>query len=149
MPTSLSFRTTSQPHSILVSTTPAVMAAWLTSPLQLTGMRMFECGDEKTPAECAWYQQKWHFWYWADWIYALPTIAFFMSTIGIFIIANVLSKLLSYRRSKSPRKVLAGLRYLSYRGWRVEGLKWNSAPVGALALGAVGMVYFFCELLSE
>lgn len=130
------------------------MAAWLTSPLQLDGMRMFECGDEKTPEECAWYQEKYHFWYIADWVFALPTIAFFMCTIGIFIIANVLSKVLSFRRSKSRspsswRKLVAGLRYLSYRGWHVRSLKWNSAPLGVLALGGVGVVYFFCEFLGD
>jgi len=37
------------------------MAGWLTKPLQLDGMRMSDC-DEKTPAECDWYRQKWHFW---------------------------------------------------------------------------------------
>lgn len=36
-------------------------AAWLSPGVTLTGMRMFECG-KKTPEECAWYQQRWHFW---------------------------------------------------------------------------------------
>lgn len=36
--------------------------AWLTPPVQLHGSRAFECG-EKTPEECAYYQERWHFWY--------------------------------------------------------------------------------------
>lgn len=127
------------------------MAGWLTAPLQLDGMRMFECGD-MSPVDCDYYKQRWHFWYIADFVFALPTVAFFMSTIGIFVIANVVSMLLSYRKSRyrEPslwRRCIAMLRYLSYRGWHVKGLKWNSAPLGVLLLGAVGTVFFFCECL--
>jgi len=41
--------------------------------------------------------------------------------------------------------VLAGLRYLAYRGFHVRGLKWNSAPVGVLVLGVAGVLFFFCK----
>ena len=41
---------------------PNMSAAWLTYPLDFTGMRMFECG-EKTLEQCEWYQQRWHFWF--------------------------------------------------------------------------------------
>lgn len=37
-------------------------AAWLSSPVVLTGMRMSTCGT-KTAEECAWYRKRWHFWY--------------------------------------------------------------------------------------
>jgi hypothetical protein len=37
-------------------------AAWLTPPVTLTGMRMFECG-ELTTEECDYYKQRWHFWF--------------------------------------------------------------------------------------
>jgi hypothetical protein len=37
-------------------------AAWLTPPVTLTGMRMFDCG-EFTTEECDYYKQRWHFWY--------------------------------------------------------------------------------------
>jgi hypothetical protein len=36
-------------------------AAWLSYPLALTGMRMFEC-DDLSEAECDYYMQRWHFW---------------------------------------------------------------------------------------
>jgi hypothetical protein len=38
------------------------MAAWLSPPVQLHSMRMFECGDMSVE-DCDWYKQRWHFWY--------------------------------------------------------------------------------------
>ncbi|KZM20994.1 oxidoreductase [Ascochyta rabiei] len=123
------------------------MASWLTSPIQLTGSREFTC-DGFSEEQCAFYKQRWHFWYIADYVYALPTVAFFMSILGIFIIGHVISsQILGYRELRGPllwRKLIAGIRYLSYRGIRVEVLRWNSAPVGLLLLGAAGAIYFFC-----
>ncbi|KAH7419673.1 ferric reductase like transmembrane component-domain-containing protein [Cadophora sp. MPI-SDFR-AT-0126] len=121
--------------------------AWLTFPLALTGSRTFECGDF-TEEECTFYMQRWHFWYIADLVFALPTVAFFMCGIGVFIISYFFTSLFldrSTRRGpRAWRKLIAGTRYLSYRGFHVESLKWNSAPVGVLMLGAIGTIYFFC-----
>lgn len=87
--------------------------------------------------------------YIADWVYALPTVAFFMCSIGIFIIGHVLSShILGYRRFRGPptwQKLIAIVRYLSYRGFHVKALRWNSAPVGVLLLGLAGTTFFFCE----
>ncbi|KAI9702715.1 MAG: hypothetical protein M1820_006099 [Bogoriella megaspora] len=120
--------------------------AWLTAPLQLTGSREFTC-DEFTTEQCDFYMQRWHFWYIADYVYALPTIAFFMSALGIFIIGNFVSQLLGYRMVRGNSvwmKFTAGIRYLSYRGFYIKALGWNSAPLGLLLLGAAGTTYFFC-----
>ncbi|KAF1940217.1 hypothetical protein EJ02DRAFT_435809 [Clathrospora elynae] len=122
------------------------MAAWLSAPIQLHSSRMFECGDFSAE-ECKFYTHRWHFWYIADYVFALPTVAFFMCTIGVFIIGHVLSLLLGYRRSRGTpiwRKITAVVRYLSYRGFHIKALRWNSAPVGILLLGLVGTVFFFC-----
>lgn len=109
---------------------------------------MFECGT-KTAEECAWYKHRWHFWYVADYVFALPTVAFFMSGIGVFVVAYVISRLFLRQRKAGRgvlvRKVVAGSRYLAYRGFHVRRLKWNSAPVGVLLLGAAGVVFFFCK----
>ncbi|KAF2117467.1 ferric reductase like transmembrane component-domain-containing protein [Lophiotrema nucula] len=125
--------------------------AWLTYPLALTGSREFECGDF-TAEECSYYKQRWHFWYIADYVFALPTVAFFMCAIGVFIIGHVLSShVLGYRRFRGPsiwRKSIATLRYLAYRGFHVRALGWNSASVGVLLLGLVGTVFFFCMDLA-
>lgn len=140
--------------------------AWLTYPLALHGTRAFDCED-LTPDQCTWYKQRWHFWYVhkpqflinqltfsaryiADWVFALPTIAFFMSAIGIFIIGHFISRVLGYRRFRGSavwQKLIASIRYLSYRGFHVRALRWNSAPVGVLLLGLAGVAFFFCELL--
>ncbi|KAJ5752731.1 hypothetical protein N7520_009648 [Penicillium odoratum] len=122
-------------------------AAWLTSPVQLTGSREFTC-DGFTTEQCEYYVHRWHFWYIADHVYSLPTIAFFMCLIGIFIIGHFISsQLLGYRRFHGPRawqRLIAVIRYLSYRGFHVKALRWNSAPLGVLLLGAAGTVFFFC-----
>jgi hypothetical protein len=83
-------------------------------------------------------------------LYALSTVAFFMSGIGVFILGYAASQALSLRdtrsRSKWPiwQRVVAILRYLSYRGFHVKQLSWNSAPLGVLMLGGIGAIYFFC-----
>ncbi|KAM0521916.1 hypothetical protein ACHAPE_002480 [Trichoderma viride] len=121
-------------------------AAWLSGPIQLHSSRAFEC-DELTAEECDWYKQRWHFWYIADYVFALPTVAFFMCAIGIFIIGHIVSQILGYRRFRGPpiwQKLIASIRYLSYRGFHVKSLHWNSAPVGILLLGLAGTVFFFC-----
>jgi hypothetical protein len=90
--------------------------------------------------------------YIADYVYALPTIAFFLSVLGIFIIGHFISsQVLGYRRVKGPRawqKLIAVVRYLSYRGFHIQVLRWNSATVGLLLLAATGAVYFFCMFLA-
>ncbi|KAF2005043.1 putative ferric-chelate reductase [Amniculicola lignicola CBS 123094] len=125
--------------------------AWLTYPLTLTGMRMFECGDF-TEEDCTYYKQHWHFWYIADYVFALPTVAFFMTAIGIFMISHFVSSiLLGHRKIKGPKiwqRLIASTRYLSYRGFHVRQLRWNSAPVGVLLLGAAGTLFFFCMDLA-
>ncbi|KAI1540796.1 hypothetical protein PtrSN001C_004761 [Pyrenophora tritici-repentis] len=82
-------------------------AAWLSSPVVLTGMRMPSCA-KKIPAECAYYKQRWHFWsvpllssssqstkhssrYEADHVFAIPTVLFFICAIGLFILSHIVS----------------------------------------------------------
>ncbi|RDW59949.1 hypothetical protein BP6252_13036 [Coleophoma cylindrospora] len=122
------------------------MADWLTAPLELHSSRAFEC-DPLTTEQCDYYKEHWHFWYIADYVFALPTVAFFMCVIGTFIIGNVVSQVLGYRSFRGPplwQKLVAILRYLSYRAFHVRALRWNSAPVGILLLGLVGTIFFFC-----
>jgi hypothetical protein len=73
-----------------------------------------------------------------------------MSGIGVFILGYALSQVLSLRDTRSsskspiPRRLLATVRYLSYRGFHIKRLRWNSAPLGVLILGGIGAIYFFC-----
>jgi hypothetical protein len=91
--------------------------------------------------------------YIADYVFALPTVAFFMTAIGIFILGHVLSSyILGYRRFRGPsiwRKCIAVTRYLSYRGFHIRALRWNSAPVGVLLLGLAGTLFFICTFAEE
>jgi hypothetical protein len=75
-----------------------------------------------------------------------------MCTIGVFMISHILSTLLGYRGLSEPpiwRRITAVVRYLSYRGFHVKALRWNSAPLGILLLGLVGIVFFFCKSPKE
>ncbi|KID74437.1 Ferric/cupric reductase transmembrane component 7 [Metarhizium brunneum] len=129
-------------------------AAWLTPPITLTGSRDFACDSFGfTEEQCTYYQERWHFWFIADYVFALSTIAFLMSVLGIFVIGNFVAQLLGYRawRASSPwKRAIALTRYLSYRGFHVEALQWNSAPLGLLLLAAAGTVFFLCmDLIPE
>lgn len=42
----------------------------------------------------------------------------------------------------------AATRLLSYKAFRIPYLNWNSAPLGVLVLGGVGVIYFFCMVLA-
>lgn len=87
--------------------------------------------------------------YLADYVFALPTVAFFLSAIGLFIISNLISLGLGYRKFHEPavwRNLIATFQWLSYRGFYLKSLRWNSAPVGILVLGAAGATFFFGTL---
>lgn len=75
-----------------------------------------------------------------------------MCGIGIFIIGHFVSSLaMGHGKVRGPalwQKLIAGIRYLTYRGFHVRTLGWNSAPVGVLLLGAAGTVFFFCMDLA-
>lgn len=73
-----------------------------------------------------------------------------MCSIGIFIIGHVVSRVLGTHVDRGPwllRRATAVIRYLSYRGFHVASLRWNSAPVGLLLLALVGVIFFFCTRL--
>lgn len=72
-----------------------------------------------------------------------------MSAIGIFIIGHFVSRVLAPSKSRGRpiwRRTVAAVRYLSYRGFHVRSLGWNSASIGVLLLGAAGTLFFFCKL---
>jgi predicted ferric reductase len=54
----------------------------------------------------------------------------------------------SIRQTNAVRALVACNRYLSYKTYRVKALNWNSAPLGLLALGAIGAVYFLTMTLG-
>jgi hypothetical protein len=90
--------------------------------------------------------------YIADHVYALPTIAFFLSALGLFVFGHLTSQLLlrpgQSRGSRIWWRLVAAIRYLSYRVFRVQTIQWNSAPLGILLLGAGGTIFFFCMIIQ-
>ena len=88
--------------------------------------------------------------YEADHRYGVPTVGFFLLTIIVFAIAHLCSSWVprSVAQSKSARRLTGLARYFSYKSYRIPMLNWNSAPLGILALGAVGTVFFFCMTLA-
>ncbi|KAF2170914.1 hypothetical protein M409DRAFT_63939 [Zasmidium cellare ATCC 36951] len=122
---------------------------WFDSPITLDGSREYEC-EFNTTWQCEYQTGYWHFWYEADHRYALPTVAFFMTAIILFAIGFILTEFTpkSTMRSRPVRRVMARLRWLSYRSWRINALNWNSAPLGILLLGGAGLIYFLSMTLG-
>ena len=54
----------------------------------------------------------------------------------------------SLKRSSLYRRTQAGLRYLSYKSWKIDFLRWFSPSLGVLLLGAAGVVFFLAMTLS-
>lgn len=83
----------------------------------------------------------------SDHRYGLPTVALFMTGIILFSIGYLVTVFIvprsKWHQNGLLRKTLAVSRYLSYRGYRISSLRWNSAPLGILFLGAVGIIFFF------
>lgn len=118
------------------------MIPWLDQPVMLHSDRdPGEC--TMTPEQCAYKNRYWVFWYQSDHRYALPTVAYFLVAIGIFIIAHVVSRFLPSRFQRHPfwSRLVAVCRFLSYKGWRVAG--WNTQSLGVFLLGATGLIFFF------
>ncbi|KAJ6032242.1 hypothetical protein N7540_002974 [Penicillium herquei] len=123
------------------------MLPFLDSPVLLHSSR--DAGEcTMTPEQCAYKKRYWVNWYQADHRYALPTVAFFMVAIGIFIIAHVTSSLTPQSAKKRSIwfRPVAFLRYLSYKTWRIAG--WNTQSLGVCLLGAAGLVYFLSMMLG-
>ncbi|KIW18595.1 hypothetical protein PV08_02884 [Exophiala spinifera] len=126
------------------------MAPWLDLPIMLHSSRDYMC-MLNTTEQCAYQQGYWRFWYEADHRYGLPTVAFFLTAIILFYFGHFLSSTLPTGREDKItiwRRITASIRFLSYRGYRLGILGWNSPPLGLLLLGATGVVFFFCMTLG-
>lgn len=123
------------------------MVPWLDQPVLLHSSRdASKC--KMTAEQCAFKTSYWLFWYEADHRYALPTVAFFLVAIGLFIMGHIASEILPQRIKQHSllSRVLAGFRFLSYKGWRIRG--WNTQSIGTFLLGAAGLVYFLSMTLG-
>ncbi|KAK5169355.1 uncharacterized protein LTR77_005330 [Saxophila tyrrhenica] len=122
---------------------------WLGGPMSLHAWREYMCMlDDKS--QCEYQQGYWRFWSEADHRYAVPTTAFFTACILVFAVGNFFNNFMSrsLAQNRTVRRKTALYRYLSYRSFRIPALNWNSAPLGVLALGAIGTIYFMCMTLA-
>lgn len=126
---------------------PMKMVPFLDQPVMLHSNR--DAGKcTLTPEQCALKSSYWVFWYEADHRYALPTVAFFLVAIILFTLSRVTSALTPQRLKRKSiwSRLVAALRFLSYKSWRVWG--WNTHSLGVYLLGAAGAVFFLGEFAS-
>lgn len=99
-----------------------------------------------TPEQCALKNSYWVFWYEADHRFALPTVAFFLVAIILFTLFRAVSYATPQhvKRKSLWSRLIAALRFLSYKSWRIRG--WNSHSLGVYLLAAAGAVFFLGEL---
>ncbi|KAK8218391.1 ferric-chelate reductase [Phyllosticta capitalensis] len=118
-------------------------APWLDSPVMLHSSRMDHC--KLNPEQCAYRNGFWRYWYQADHRFALTTVYFVIGAIGLVTIGNILSRISTKpRATNSPtRRLVAILRYFTYRSFRLPWLGSYTSPLSYLLLGAAGTIFFF------
>ncbi|KAJ5225430.1 hypothetical protein N7468_006655 [Penicillium chermesinum] len=121
---------------------------WLTKPVMLHSSRDFKC--KLNPEQCAYQTGHWRFWYKADLVYSLNTIYLCCAIIGVFTIANILTRYAPdcIKRTRVWRATTSASRYLAYRGYRLPTLRYWSPSLGVILLGVVGFVFFFAMTLG-
>ena len=88
--------------------------------------------------------------YEADHRYSLPTVAFFLAVIIVFMLATMFSRFSPafVRRSRPHRRAIALCRYLAYRSYHLPSLHWYSPAAGVCLLGVLGTVFFLAMMLG-
>ncbi|KAK8185989.1 ferric-chelate reductase-like protein [Phyllosticta citribraziliensis] len=118
-------------------------APWLDSPVMLHSSRMDHC--KLNPEQCAYRNGFWRYWYQADHRFALTTVYFVIGAIGLVTVGNVLSRISTKPRAVSSptRRIVAILRYFTYRSFRLPWIGSYTSPLSYLLLGAAGTIFFF------
>ena len=124
---------------------------WLDYLIMLHSSRKDTC--KLTPTQCEYRQGYWRYWYRADHVCGHATVYFMCAVIGVFTIGNIISTISRRSRSRTSenltwRRGLATGRFLSYRSFHIQGLRWYSPSAGVMLLGVCGAVYFFGELVN-
>ncbi|KAJ5579997.1 Riboflavin synthase-like beta-barrel [Penicillium hispanicum] len=121
---------------------------WLDQPVLLHSSRADKC--KLTPAQCAYRNNHWRYWYQADHVYALNTVYFLCAVIGVFAVSNFLVKFAPdwLKRTRVWRATTSLSRYLAYRGYRFPVLRYWSPSLGVIVLGLAGAVFFLAMTLG-
>ncbi|KAI8963000.1 ferric reductase like transmembrane component-domain-containing protein [Daldinia sp. FL1419] len=121
---------------------------WLDQPVMLHSSRTDQC--KLTPAQCEYRGGHWRYWYQADHVYALGTVYFFIAAIGVCFLGFYAHRLapISLREKTWWRKLIASVRFLSYRRYNVAAVRWHTPALGVGILLISGMVFFLAMTLG-
>ncbi|KAJ5090564.1 hypothetical protein N7532_009248 [Penicillium argentinense] len=121
---------------------------WLDQPVQLQSSRADKC--KLSPEQCAFRNSRWRYWYEADHVYALNTVYLCCAIIAVFAISNFIVHYAPDRikRTRIYRLTTSASRYMAYRGYRIPVFRYWSPSLGVVALGLVGVVFFFAMTLG-
>ncbi|KAI1382929.1 putative FRE ferric reductase-like transmembrane component [Hypoxylon trugodes] len=121
---------------------------WLDQPVMLHSSREDTC--KLTPAQCAYRNSHWRYWYQSDHVYALGTVYFFVAVIGVCLIGFYSQRLApkSLREKSLWQKLVASIRYLAYRRHNGIASWWNAPSFGVVLLLVIGAVFFLAMTLG-
>ncbi|KAI1102758.1 putative FRE ferric reductase-like transmembrane component [Jackrogersella minutella] len=121
---------------------------WLDQPVMLHSSRADTC--KLTPAQCTYRGGHWRYWYQADHVYALSTVYFFIAVIGVCFIGFCNQRLVpsSLREKTWWRKLVASIRFVSYRRHEVGVLRWHIPSLGVGVLLIIGAIFFLAMTLG-
>ncbi|KAJ5810373.1 Riboflavin synthase-like beta-barrel [Penicillium pulvis] len=115
---------------------------WLDQPVLLHSSRADKC--KLSPAQCAYRNSHWRYWYEADHVYALATVYFCCAIIGVFALSNFLARYSPewVKRTRVWRATTSVSRYLAYRGYGFPMMRYWTPSLGVLLLGIAGVGFF-------
>ncbi|KAI6083330.1 putative FRE ferric reductase-like transmembrane component [Hypoxylon rubiginosum] len=121
---------------------------WLDQPVMLHSSRVATCS--LTPEQCAYRNGHWRYWYEADHVYALGATYFFIAVIGVCCIGFWTQRFAptSLRNKTWWRKVVATVRFLSYRHHDVALFRGRTPSLGIGLLLVVGAIFFLAMTLG-
>ncbi|PNS18805.1 Ferric reductase transmembrane component 5 [Sphaceloma murrayae] len=95
-----------------------------------------------TPSQCEYRSGYWRYWYEADYRFGLGTIYFFIILIAIFSLRHVVQQAKGPGSGSRFSKAQSMLRWMSYKGSRLEKINYNTPSMGVMLLGALGFIFF-------
>lgn len=117
-------------------------APWLDMPVLLHSSRADTC--KLTPEQCDYRSGHWRYWYEADHVFALNTVYLFVAAIGVCFVGFWVMRLAPASFANKPwwRKLVSGARFLSYRRYDINAIRWRTPSLGVSVLLIVGALFF-------
>lgn len=124
------------------------MLPWLDQPVMLHSDRTDTC--MLTAEQCAYRSGHFRYWYEADHVYALATVYFFVAAIGLCALGFWSLRLApsSLRERAWWRRLVGGVRFLSYRHYDLRSMWLYRPSPGVIILLGLGFVFFAAMTLG-